>query len=313
MKKSIYYGSTVKFKWSNGSEHVGVVKSVGPKWVSLENVVSKEIDWVVASNVTWPEAEAVASLPEAVATDITAILLEHRNGKADWGEISHLEGQQCSKKVANRFLLCCLLDYQMDSNLAWRNGYRLVNEVLGDPDDVWAAITSVTEAEWASQRDEYHLHRFAAGHNRLWRIARSIRANYDGDARCIWMGKDPSDVIKRLWSVGAGEQISRMIVGALRDCGQLSGASDVKADVYVCRVLGRAVCGDQTTPEIALQLARGLCPSDPWQLDWPVWNVGKTHCHANNPDCSLCYLAPHCAYALKAHSQSASTSNNERA
>ena len=127
-----------------------------------------------------------------------------------------------------------------------------------------------------------------------------------------WVETRP-DVIKRLWSVGAGEQISRMVVGALRDCGQLSGASDVKADVYVCRVLGRAVCGEQTTPEIALQLARRLYPSDPWQLDGPVWNVGKNHCHANNPDCSPCYLAPHCAYALKAHVQSASTSNNERA
>ena len=162
-------------------------------------MMSKKIDWVVPSNVTWPEPEAIAAQPEAVATeretvatDITAILLEHRNGKVDWGEISHLEGQPCSKKIANRFLLCCLLDYQMDSNLAWRNGYRLINEILGDPDDVWAAITSVTEAEWASQRDQYHIHRFPAGHDRLWRIAKSICANYDGDARCIWMGGDPS-------------------------------------------------------------------------------------------------------------------------
>jgi endonuclease III len=241
---------------------------------------------------------------------IAAALLENRTGTDDWGELSHLEGQPCSKKVANKFLICCLLDYQMDSDLVWRNGYRLVEEILGDPDDVWAAITSASEAEWESKRDQYHLHRFPSGHDRLWHIARRICANYDGDARLIWKGKDSSDVVERLWSVGAGEEISRMIAGALRDCGQISGVGDVKADVHVCRVLGRAVYGDQTDSEAALQLARQLYPSDPWQLDWPIWELGRTHCHVENPSCSQCYLAPHCAYALRALPRSAVASDN---
>jgi endonuclease III len=90
-----------------------------------------------------------------------------------------------------------------------------------------------------------------------------------------------------------------MIVGALRDCGQIkSTTSDVKGDVYVCRVLGRAVLGEMTDPETAVNLARQLHPADPWQLDAQLWYVGRSYCRATNPNCSHCYLAPHCAYAL---------------
>lgn len=229
--------------------------------------------------------------------DLAALLLASRNGTEDWGELSHLNGNPCSKKIANQFLLCCLLDWQMDSDLAWRNGYRLVEDILGDPDDIWKAITSISETEWEVRRDKYRLHRFRAGHNRLWGIAWHLCDAYDGDARRIWRDKEPSDVIRRLLAVGAGEQISRMIVGALRDCEQIKGASDVKADVYVCRVLGRVVCGNPTDSTTAAELARQLFPADPWQLDWPLWNLGKSYCHARKPSCSQCFLAPKCAYA----------------
>src|SRR3974390_1050957 len=91
---------------------------------------------------------------------IAALLMANREGTADWGEISHLDGKPCPKKVANKFLIYCLLDYQMDTNLVWANAERLVTQILGDPDDVWRAITSVSEAEWMSRREQYHLHRF---------------------------------------------------------------------------------------------------------------------------------------------------------
>jgi len=80
---------------------------------------------------------------------IATLLLANQRGTADWGELSHLEGQPCSKRIANKFLICCLLDWQMKSDLAWRNGYRLVEDILGDPDDVWKAITLAVQASSA--------------------------------------------------------------------------------------------------------------------------------------------------------------------
>jgi hypothetical protein len=202
------------------------------------------------------------------------------------------------QEIANKFLLCCLLDWQMDSNVAWRNGERLVHE-FGDPDDIWWAITSVPDNEWKSKRDAFKLHRFPAGHNGLWRIGKLIIDLYHGDARSIWEGQSAAVTLGRLWELGAGDQISRMVTGALFDCGQVRGPSDVKADVYVCRVLARAVHGDEKiNPEAAVKLTRKLHTDDPWQLDGPLWHVGKSFCHARIPNCSGCYLAPHCAYAL---------------
>lgn len=231
--------------------------------------------------------------------EIGVLLLENRRGTEDWGEMSCFKGEPCPQKVANKFLLCCLLDWQMESGLAWRNGERLANEILGDPDDVWRAITSVSEAEWKLKREKYKLHRFPAAHNRLWHIARDICDRYQGDASRIWQGKESSAVLDELLALGAGKQISRMIVGALRDCGQISGSSDVKADIYVRRVLGRAVFGEPTNAAAAAELARHINPADPWQLDWPLWNVGKSYCSANNPRCKGCYLASCCAYESK--------------
>jgi len=228
------------------------------------------------------------------------LLLANRRGGTDWGEYYQPDGTPWSKKIANTFLLCCLLDYQMPSDVAWKNGARLINDILGDPDDVWQAITSVSDSEWKAKREEYKLHRFPAGHNRLWKIGKRICDDYQGDTRRIWEGKDPCTALVMLWDLGAGDQISRMVVGALRDCGQLTGTvSDVKGDVYVCRVLGRAVLGETTDPETGVRLAKQLHPADPWQLDAQLWDVGKSYCHTHNPSCSQCYLAPDCAYALR--------------
>lgn len=236
---------------------------------------------------------------------IAALLLEHRAGKVDWGEISHLEGRECPKGIANTFLICCLLDWQQDADLAWEKGKNLVKQ-LGeeycDPDaeKLWATISSQSKDAWDSNYEHYGKpHRFRKGYTRLWGIANDICAWFDGQARNIWSGRSPFDALVHLWALGAGDQISRMIVGALRDSAQLKGDSgDVKADRHLRRVLGRAVYGEEirgTEAAKVIQLTRNLS-ADPWQLDLPLWNVGKSCCRPTSPNCQNCYLQPHCVY-----------------
>jgi hypothetical protein len=230
---------------------------------------------------------------------VAALLLKNRTGTEDWGEISRLGDNPCTKHIANKFLICCLLDYQIDTKLAWRNGCRLVKEILHDPEDVWLAINSVSQDEWGSKFKEYHLHRFPNAHNRLWRFGKDICNRYDGDARKIWQNKGSGEVLESFLSLNAGEQISRMIVGALLDCRQIRGSGDVKADLHVCRALGRIFYGAPTNHAAALELARQLNPSDPWELDQPLWKVGKSYCHPDAPNCSKCYLISYCTYAYE--------------
>ena len=197
-------------------------------------------------------------------------------GKADFGDISHLEGGECPKGIANRFLMCCLLDWQMRADEAWKKGEQLVKQLgeeSGDPDaeKVWATISSsFSKEEWDSKYEHFHKpHRFRKGYTRLWGIANDICARYEGDARNIWLRRSPFDALLHLWALGAGDQISQMIVGALRDCGQITGDSgDVKADRHVRRVLGRAVYGEEirgTDAAKVIQLTRNLS-ADPWKL-----------------------------------------------
>ncbi|MGO8787680.1 MAG: hypothetical protein ACLQVL_09910 [Terriglobia bacterium] len=222
------------------------------------------------------------------------LLLKNRLGREDWG------GDISQKKAANTFLICCLVDYQWRSGVAWKKGEHLV-KLLDAGENVWVKISSFRKETWDSKYEEYGKpSRFRTRYKRLWDIANDICVRYDGDARKIWLGKTPFEALLHLWWLGAGDQISRMIVGALRDCGQIKGdSSDVKADVHLRRVLGRAVDGEEIAAANAAkvtELTRQLNPADPWQLDWPLWNVGKNYCRPTKPDCPKCYLRPYCVY-----------------
>jgi hypothetical protein len=85
---------------------------------------------------------------------IADLLLENRPGPEDWGEISHLEGRECSKKVANKFLICCLLDFHQHAQVAREKGDYLVKK-LGDPEDVWVSISSHSRNDWNSKYEYY--------------------------------------------------------------------------------------------------------------------------------------------------------------
>lgn len=243
---------------------------------------------------------------------IAALLLEHRDSGTDWGKISSYKRGECPKRIANRFLICCLLDWQWDADLAWKRGEHLADELekRGDPDDLWARISSFSKEEWDSKYEEFgRPHRFHRGYQRLWSIANDMCTRYEGDARNIWSGKSSFETLVHLWALGAGDQISRMIVGALRDCDQIEGDSgDVKADLHLRRVLGRAVYGEEiraTEAAKVIQLTRNL-NADPWKLDLPLWNIGKSYCRPTSPNCPNCYLRLHCVYYQQHHDASTS-------
>lgn len=237
---------------------------------------------------------------------LTKALLDCRCPKSDddfWDWIGNLDGKQASKRQANKFFLGAILSYQMKEASAWGSARRFAEEVLDDPVDLWEPIASYSLGEWNAKWRQYRLHRFPKGHERVWRIAKELVGRYKGDAREIWSGQTPSTVLVRLLDMRAGEQISRMILGALHDTKQISPGGDavpldVKADVHVCRVLGRSVYGRETieTPA-ALFLTREMYPERPWLLDGPLWAIGREFCKKSEPLCSECPLNGKCAYA----------------
>jgi len=229
---------------------------------------------------------------------VAEILLEHR-GPDEGFWLWLAEGKPTSKKDANKFLLGSILDYQILAKRAWENARRLSEAILGDPEDLWHRIASFPQSEWMAKREEYSLHRFPKAHERVWRIGSAIVVHYDGDARRIWEGQPPGVVLDRLNWLRVGEQISRMIVGALIDTGQIEGSVDVKADAHVRRVLGRLLRGRPFTPQeasAAVEATRRMHPENPWLLDRPLYLLGKRVCRAADPRCSSCYARSECTF-----------------
>lgn len=239
-----------------------------------------------------------------IAARLLQVLQRYEN---DWGKIATCAPGKVDKEIANEFLLCSLLDYRINADDAWARGERYFNS-LGHEDkrELWQMIARTPLQVWTSEEmfQRCRLHWMRPAHNRLWPIANNICVFFDGDATKTWEGASLFDVFCRLYYIGAGEQISRMIVGALKDCGHISGRGDVKADSHVCRVLGRVFKGEQVSPVIAVETARKLYPDDPWQLDAPLRMLGSSICRPASPQCPKCYLVLQCKFAQSRQAES---------
>jgi len=222
---------------------------------------------------------------------------KNRDWDWDWLEV----GRPADKKSANKFLLGCIIDYQMRAETAWQNAHRLSEKILHDPPDLWDKIARFSETNWKSKWRQFGIHRFPMGHYRVWRIGREIVARYDGDARNIWRDQTVDAILHRLDELSVGEKISSMVVGALKDTRQIrTGASDAAVDVNVERVLGRILTGNKYTHvgEVT-EITRKMMANNPWLLDYPLYTIGKTVCFASRPHCNQCDLKSECAYFMK--------------
>ena len=213
-----------------------------------------------------------------------------------------VRGKRPTKKDANKFLLACIIDYQMAAERVWKTARQFTEEQLGDPENLWEYITSFTEQEWQAKKKEFSLHWLLAAHMRVWHIGRDVPSQYEGDARRIWEGQPPGGVHERLQKLGKsgiGVNISNMLIGALIDTEQIVGTGDVKADTHVRRVSGRVFYGKEFKAEDsskAVEEARKMYPHNPWQLDQPLYFLGGATCKKTGPDCASCFLRLECFY-----------------
>ena len=208
--------------------------------------------------------------------------------------LSRLNGRWADKRSANKFLLGCILDYQMRVGLIWENARRFAEDDLGDPRDLWDDIIRIPKWNTKTVRRRYNLHRLTAAHDRVQRIGKEIVEQYGGDARNIWKNQSPCVTQNRLEGMGVGPQISRMTAGMLYDTKQIKGVGELKADIHVRRVLGRVFTGDMVSADAALDIAKEMMPRGSWKLDAQLFRLGKSTCKKTNPDCGGCFLRAEC-------------------
>ena len=235
---------------------------------------------------------------------VILLLAQERWEDPEDGGVIYLErGVQPTKKDANKFLLGCILDFQMNPTTLWNRTEKFAEEILGDPKELWKLIDNFTKREWLKEWMKYPIHRFKnKGAEKVRRVAKEMVLSYGGDARKLWRGLTQNEALARVQDLAGGVQIPRMIVGILKDNEQITGTGDVKVDTNVKRVLGRILRGyEYTTSEqdVVVSETRKVLPRDPWLLDQPLFRLGREVCFKDKPDCQDCYLRFHCTLSRK--------------
>ena len=206
------------------------------------------------------------------------------------------------------FVLACIADRQTKADIAW-NLPHAIRRAVGDFE--FDTLRQLKKSEWASVVASSG-HRLATVMERLLPAAvRHIGDRYGGDASRIWGdGSSGAAVARRFLAFdGVGPKIANMAANILIrdfDVALVPPMPGIAVDTHVLRVFERLgllrrlghteLRSTDRKQQHRLQLrARELNPEWPGELDWPVWLVGSTWCHARrSPKCDQCCMGSMC-------------------
>jgi endonuclease III len=210
------------------------------------------------------------------------------------------------------------MDRQTIAEKAWSIPY-MMQQRLGSFEFSFLLQKSEQELEDAMLHP-HPLHRFnKIMATSMYAAIHRISDEYDGNARTIWAGRPSSRVLvhRFLEFRGVGPKIANMAANILHrdlrvdlaDCSSI----DISADVQVTRVYSRMGFVPQgTSIEDVIYRAREMHPEYPGVYDLILWDLGRTKCRPQNPTCTTCEWAAHCAYANGDHALPAQAEANMR-
>ena len=169
------------------------------------------------------------------------------------------------------YVIACVMDRQVTAEKAWSIPYMMQLR-LGSFEFPFLLQKSEKELEDAMLQKP-KLHRFnslMAGS--MYAAIHRIHDEYDGNAQKIWAGRPSSLIVvhRFLEFRGVGPKIASMAVNILY--------RDLRVEQVVYR-------------------AQEMYPQYPGVYDLILWDLGRTKCRPESPECSSCEWAAHCAYA----------------
>ena len=209
-------------------------------------------------------------------------------------------------EAANEFLLSddwaflagVIGDYQMPAERAWAVPYNLSRRLGG-----WSVELVADHANRVLEAflGPPPLHRFPTQSSR-WLVAGAQRVidEYDGVAGAVWNDQPTARALQARLNefLGISQTKAAMAVEILNgqfgvDIRELAG-SDIAYDVHVRRVMLRAGLAERDEVNHMVEAARRANPARPGALDLPMWEIGRTWCHARRPECTLCVIGGVC-------------------
>lgn len=197
------------------------------------------------------------------------------------------------------YVLACLMDRQVKAERAWSIPYK-IRTIIGsfEIDD----LASVSLDEYKEIFNNNTLHRFndtMAGV--FYSAVHDIQNKYDGDASRIWSNKPSSAkvVYEFLQFKGSGKKIATMAANILAHQFKVPFSDyysiDISRDVHIVRVMKRiGLINHNADLDSVIYKARELNPEFPGIIDFSCWEIGRTWCRPNNPNCRECIIYNAC-------------------
>lgn len=201
------------------------------------------------------------------------------------------------------YVLACGMDRQIKSERAWMIPVR-IRELLGtfEIDD----LAVVTLDDYIDIFSKNSLHRFnKVMANTFYSAVQRIVREYNGDASKIWSNKPSSAAVvyKFLQFDGYGVKIATMATNILARQFKVPLSDyysiDISPDVHIFRVLSR--CGivkPNSSSDLVIYKAREINPEFPGIIDFSCWEIGRTWCKPDSPNCKDCILSTSCKKVL---------------
>lgn len=198
------------------------------------------------------------------------------------------------------FVLSCLMDRQKRSDDVCDIPYRICKEFA--PDYTLEQLASHSQQDYIDWFLREKPHRFNSTMAQVfYEAVHRIADVYDGDVSRIWKGEPKSSevIYQFLCFKGCGVKIATMTANLLhRDHGVKYAdysSLDVSPDVHTLRVMNRlGLIDEPPLVEYAIYRARSIYPEYPGIIDKVCWEIGRTYCHPQNPDCTNCPMKSVC-------------------
>ncbi|HQE58829.1 MAG TPA: iron-sulfur cluster loop [Spirochaetota bacterium] len=203
-------------------------------------------------------------------------------------------------KYSHAYLLACLMDRQIKAERAWMIPHHVSKEIGSFEIEI---LKNVSQKEMTKIFSNNKLHRFNDTMSKVfYEGIKDIVHKYAGDASAIWKNKPSSSsvVYKFLEFKGSGIKISTMAANILARQFKIPFSDyysiDISPDVHIIRVMKRmGLVPQKANNDMIIYKARELNPEFPGIIDSSCWEIGRTWCRPNCPDCNACIVNKECA------------------
>ena len=203
------------------------------------------------------------------------------------------------KQYPHAFVLACLMDRQIKAEKAWVIPY-LIKKEFGTFD-----INELTKINLKSFKILFNKKKFHRFNDTMadvfYSAVNHIKEKYNGNASLIWSNKPSSSsvVYKFLEFKGSGVKIATMAANILARQFRVHFSDyysvDISPDVHIKRVMKRmGFIHENANNEMIIYKARDLNPEFPGIIDFSCWEIGRTWCKPQNPNCNDCIVSTEC-------------------